>query len=447
MMRFRGSNKTRLIFIYVVALALLFIIYDWATENLARYQAAKSPLDCARYAAVNAGPAEDELLCNIAVGYAEAGDFFRARTLLAALEEENYFVLVFPGPRIVFRRPKIFNLIYKAQAYASMAVLQAKSGRKQEALTLLSDAFEIIKRSENVYSMRDGIESILKAYLEMKMAGRALQLIDEIPEDQFNSADHRAIYQHSCLLTLVKTDLANGNVERAKDVLAKSILLAETMGERSFRISSFAESGRRYVQAGESQLGRGLLFQALGMIESHDYESEEFRAMDLTNVAEEMAKAGFYDDANNIALSIRIEFNRSDALKRVVKIRSQPGIDVSEGYRDPQLIEASNQILGGEREKGLTKIQAFRHLIDSGSELVQVVSDLAQAGEFTLAIDVARIITADDSPIMDAPDSFMSARNYRAAAIVKIALAYAVKNPDDDVKRKAFLRELLGLLD
>src|SRR5262244_2433351 len=92
---FKFARSKRILFVVVTA-GLLLVIALWrrsAPDRRLRAEAETSPLSCALYAARKSGHYNSEIVCKVAVAFAEAGDFNRAQLIINDVEETGYFGL------------------------------------------------------------------------------------------------------------------------------------------------------------------------------------------------------------------------------------------------------------------------------------------------------------------------------------------------------------------
>jgi tetratricopeptide (TPR) repeat protein len=447
---FKFARSKRILFV-VGTVGLLLVIALWrrsAPDRRLKAEAKTSPLSCALYAARKSGYYNSEIICKAAVAFAEAGDFNRAQLIVNEIEETDYFVFSHPGLRFHFSAQLDFNLENKAKALVMVAGLYATTGRKDKALETLSQAFQIVEKIENIYGAREALIEIFSKYVDLGADGQALKVIDSVKPEHFSDGPEAfAPFRAGLLLKLAGKYLEVGRSDQSFETLERAEQTINAIKDTSLKSNALAEMGTVYAKAGQSHKAGELLSEALEMITAARSQSEPDKSMALTNVAEEFAKSGFCQRANEISNTIAIEHNRSDALKRVDAICSK-GSDIETlTYSPPKPeIEAALKLIEtGDREKGLQAIQNFGRQYASGGGLVNAATRLAQDGKYDLALEVTRAIVSDGSGFDDAPN--MTSREYRAEAVAEIAILYARTGPKEEGERRKFLRQALTLIE
>src|SRR5262245_61683310 len=176
MLKFAQSKRN--LFIVGIAGGLL-VIALWrcsAPDRKLRAEAETSPLSCALYAAKQSGHYNSELICKVAVAFAEAGDFNRAQLIINEVKETGYFVFSYPWRRFHFSQQLDSNLENKAKAQATIAGLYVRTGGKEKALETLSQALKITERIKNDYSSNEALAEISSKYVELGEDGQALKV-------------------------------------------------------------------------------------------------------------------------------------------------------------------------------------------------------------------------------------------------------------------------------
>ena len=455
MLKFAQSKK--ILFIFGTA-GILLVIALWrcsASDRILRAEAEEGPLSCALYAARKSGHYNSEIVCKVAVAFAEAGDFNRAQLIINEIKEKEYFVFYPPRLRFHFSAQLDFNLENKAKALAMMAGLYAKAGRKDKALEMLSQAFQIVEKIENIYGARDALAAISFKYIELGADSQALKFIDSVNPERFSEGPEAlASFRAGFLLKLAGKYLEVGRSDQAFETLERTEQTIGAIKDTSLKSNALAEMGTVYAKAGQGHKAEELLSEAIEMINAARSQSEPNKSMALTTVAEEFAKSGFCQRANEISNTIAIEHNRSDALKHVDAICSKGGDIEPLTYSPPEPeIEAALKLIEtGEREKGLQTIQNFGRQSVSGHTLFptchtlgDTAIKLAQDRKYDLAIEVARAIVTDGQIFDDG--GTIPSREYRAEVVAEIAILYARTGPREEGESRKFLRQLLTLIN
>jgi tetratricopeptide (TPR) repeat protein len=447
MLKFARSKK----FLFTIGTAgILLVIALWrcsAPDRRLRAEAEESPLSCALYAAEKSGYYNSEIVCKVAVAFAEAGDFNRAQSIINEVEETGYFVFSYPGLRFHLSQQLVFNLENKAKALATVAGLYAKTGRKDKALETLSQALQIAERIESSYDSDEALAEISSKYVELGEDNQALNVIESVKPERFSDEpEELTLYNHRLHLRLANKYLDAGRSDQAFGMLERARPKIDAIKDTSQKSKVLAEIGTVYAKAGQSHKADDLLSEALEVITAAASQSEPYKSMALTIVAEEYAKSGFCQRAYEVSDTIAVEHNRSDASKRVTAICSKGSITEIGAYPPPkpEIEAALKQIELGEHEKGLQAIRNFGGQYASGGALVNAATRLAQNGKYDLALEVTRAIVTDGSGFDDAPN--VTSQEYRAEAVAEIATLYAKAGPKEDGERRKFLRQLLTLI-
>jgi tetratricopeptide (TPR) repeat protein len=447
MLKFAQSKK---ILFIVGTVGILLVIALWrrsAPERRLRAEAEESPLSCALYAAEKGGYYNSEIVCKVAIAFAEVGDFNRAQLIINEVEETGYFVFSYPGLRFHLSQQLVFNLENKAKAMATVAGLYAKTGRKDKALETLSQALQIAERIESSYDSDEALAEISSKYVELGEDSQALKVVESVKPERFSDGpEDLTLYNHWLHLKLANKYLDVGRNDQAFGILEGARPKIDAIKDASQKSRALAEIGTVYAKAGQSHKADELLSEALEVITAAKSQSEPDKSMALTTVAEECGKSGFCQRANEVSNTIAIEHNRSDASKRVAAICSKGSDPETLTYPPPEPeIEAALKLIKiGEGEKGLQAIQKFGRQYASGGALVNAATRLAQDGKYDLALEVIRAIATDGTGVEDAPD--VTSQEYRAEAVAEIAMLYARTGPREEGESRKFLGRLLTLI-
>jgi tetratricopeptide (TPR) repeat protein len=445
MLKFAQSKKI----LFIVGTAgILLVIALWrrsAPERRLRAEAEESPLSCALYAAEKGGYYNSEIVCKVAIAFAEAGDFNRAQLIINEVEETGYFVFSYPGLRFHLSQQLVFNLENKAKAMATVAGLYAKTGRKDKALETLSQALQIAERIESSYDSDEALADISSKYVELGEDSQALKVIESVKSERSSDGpEELTLYNHRLHLRLANKYLDVGRSDQAFGILERAKSKIDAIKDTSQKSKTLAEIGTVYAKAGQSHKADELLSEALEVITVATSQSEPDKSMALTIVAEEYSKSGFCQRAYEISDTVAVEHNRSDASKRVAAICSKDSKTETHSLQEPEIEAALKLIEIGEREKGLQAIQNFGRQYASGRELVDTATKLAEGGKYDLAFEVTRAIVSDGTGFEDVPN--VTSQEYRAEAVAEIAILYAKTGLKEDGERRKFLRQLLTLI-
>jgi tetratricopeptide (TPR) repeat protein len=447
---FKFARSKRILFV-VGTVGLLLVIALWrrsAPDRRLKAEAKTSPLSCALYAARKSGYYNSEIIRKAAVAFAETGDFNRAQLIINEVEETDYFVFSHPGLRFHFSQQLDFNLENKAKALATVAGLYARTGRKDKALETLSHALQIGDRIESDYCSNEALAEISSKYVEFGADSQALKIIEFVKPKHFvDGTEELTPYNHWLRLKLANQYLDVGRSDQAFGILERARSKIDAIKDTSQKSKVLAEIGTVYAKAGQSHKANELLSEALEVITAATSQSEPYKSMALTIVAEEYAKSGFCQRAYEVSNTITIEHNRSDTLRRVGAICSKDSNTETLTYSPPEPeIEAALKLIEtGEREKGLQAIQNFGRQYATGRALVDAATRLAQDGKYDLALEVTRAIVSDGTGFEDAPN--VTSQEYRAEAVATIAIFYARTGPKEERERRKFLRQSLTLIE
>src|SRR6266511_3861314 len=404
MLKFAQSKKT----LFIVGTAgILLVIALWRCsepDRRLRAEAEKNPLSCALYAAKKSGHYNSGIVCKVAVAFAEVGDFRSAQLIINEVKETDYFIFHPPGWRFHFSEQLDFNLGNKAKALVAVAGLYARTGHKDKALEMLSQAFQIVEKIENIYSAREALIEIFSKYVELGADSQALKVIDSVKPEHFSDGPEAlAPFRAGFLLKLAGKYLEVGRSDQAFETLERAEQTIEAIKDTSLKSTALAEMGIAYAKAGQGHKAEELL---------------------------------------------------SEALKRVDAICSK-GSDIETltySPPEPEIEAALKLIETGEREKGLQAIQNFGRQSVSGHTLFptchtlgDTAIKLAQDRNYDLAIEVARAIVADGQIFDDG--GTVPSGEYRAETVAEIAILHARTGPREEGERRKFLRQFLTLIN
>src|SRR5262245_40884601 len=414
MLKFAQSKKILFIVGTAVILSVIALWRRSASDRRLRAEAEESPISCALYAAKKSGYYNSEIVCKVAIAFAEAGDFHRSQLIINEIKEIEYFVFSYPGLRFHLSQQLVFNLQNKAKALATVAGFYARAGRKDKALETLSQALQIAERIETIYGAREALIEIFSKYVELGADSEALKVIDSVkPKHVSDRPEALAPFRAGFLLKLAGKYLEVSRSDQAFKTLERAEQTIDAIKDTSLKSNALAEMGTVYAKAEQSHRADELLSKALEVITAAISQSEPDKSMALTSVAEEYAKSGFCQRAYEVSNTIAVEHNRSDASKRVAAICSKDSDTETLTFPPPEPeIEAALKLIEtGEPEKGLQAIQNFGRQYASGGRLVDAATRLAQDRKYDLALEVIRAIVSDGTGFEDAPN--MTSQEYR----------------------------------
>lgn len=305
---------------------------------------------------------------------------------------------------------------------------------------------QIAERIESGYDSDEALAEISFKYVEFGADSQALKVIESVKPERFSDGtEDLTPYNHWLHLKLANKLLDVGRRDQAFGILERARLKIDAIKDTSQKSKVLAEIGTVYAKAGQSHKAGELLSEALDVITAATSQSEPYKSLALTIVAEEYAKSGFCQRAYEVPNTIAVEHNRTDALKRVVAICSKDSNTETHSPREPEIEAALKLIEIGEPEKGLQAIQNFGRQYASGRALVGAATRLAEDGKYDLALEVTRAIISDGTGFDDAPN--VTSQEYRAEAVAEIAILYARTGPKEEGERRKFLRQSLTLVE
>jgi tetratricopeptide (TPR) repeat protein len=445
----RGRFYQRALSVGFLLLALWWGLTAWQ-DHRQRQAALHNPLALAEYAAHQSGDNNYGLLREIAVAYAQAGDFAHAHALLDDFPAASYGNLVFPGPRFYFRLEATFSLQEKALGLAALAGLYQQAGRRAEALATLATARDIAVSLENVYSSQEARESIMRQYAVLGEHEQAVAQIAALRHELFQPLEEPAAFRHGFWLSLAEQYRALGNTAETLMALKQATAVCHTIRDRSQRLRALAQTGTSYVRLGQPATGQAMLEQAVAAATSLEQNQtggppvrDADQAMLLTSLAEELASGGLCARARALAEGITLAHNRQDALQRVEARCAPAAAPVDHLQLPPVLVTALQQLEQGAETPAWQAIRAYGEQTGSGGDLLELAEHLAQRGQFTQAHQVAAALI---SPTLwdDAPS--VSSQEIRAATAARIALVYAQQERWPLPQECLFLQSLLSLV-
>ena len=518
--------RTQILHIIVALVLVLQLSCANIQITTNRNDATRTPLACALYAAnLHDDPSE---ISEVAVKYAEAGDFKKAIEVAEAISEKHFIELV--NQAFFFRRVKEYSVSEKIKAFSEIAIWQAKSGKTNEARITLEKAFSLsdLLKGPHDISRESQLEKIVPKFVLIGDEERAISIAESLPTEKPLESETYFTSSKISMLVLVAENLAQiGHKEKSVEMLGQAenlfnqFPLVDISGTEAMKMVEI------YVQLGKQDKA----FEILSMLTEREEASAQkkpgLKPNGLKEIAIMLVKLGKLPEGVNLALSIKDPQTQAWAIADIAsllakskdyvaaltllnkvpegeirfKFRAQAEIAkllLDDGNFDKAL-ELTNQIesknekasvlayvaqkyskLGNQDKARETAIAAFEFckdikndngFIESALQYVLLVDKnvvlemmkeeglkaddfnwllptmsekLAEANQDKLATEILNYIQTEGQIIHGGT---ITVRDYRAQAIVKIAIQYYDSKHPVDANLQATLAEFVKLLD
>ncbi len=489
-------------------------------STINRSEATRTPLDCALYAAILHDDPSD--ISEVAVKFAEAGNFSKAIEVAETIEERAGLEFI----RGSFRYFRLmgFQVASKSTALAEIAVLQAKTGQRDNALKNLNRALALAE-ALGEWSGVEQLKLTLQKFVLIGEEERAFSIFTTLTKSDWRIAV-RFSQKIDMLAALADSLVTTGNNKRSLETLSQAEREFDTepppdifssniegianvyarlgnIEKAASLYQTFAEKENEKINPDQSSKNWNLEHFAQKLVElgrkpegirvSETITDSYSQARVFTNIAEFLCKSKQYEEAINLlnriaSEELRNQFSTEEEIARayldegkfdkafdlvhqskntnsqalilshIAKKYSDLGnqtkareaaISAFE-FRGEKLNEkafiagAVQYLLLADKNIGMQKIQERGTVRGEGFQLCEIAEKLAEANQDKLAIEVLKFIQAEDYVDDAGPITIL---DYRASAIVNIALQYHNSNRPVDANLQATLAEFVKLLD
>lgn len=296
--------RTQIIY-FIVALGL---VLQLSCANIQittnRNDAMRTPLACALYAAnLHDDPSE---ISEVAVKYAEAGEFTKAIEITEAISEKHFIELV--NRSFFFRRVKEYSISKKIKAFSEISIWQAKSGKPIEARITVERAFslsDLLKGSHDI-SRESQLKTIVPKLVLIGDEERAISIAESLPTENSNDPETYFTSYKINILVLVAENLAQiSHKEKSLEMLGQ----AENLFNQFPLVDVFGTEAMKMVEI-YAQLGRrDKAFEILSTLTEREEASAQKnpgpKPDGLREIAIMLVKLGKLPEGINLALSIK----------------------------------------------------------------------------------------------------------------------------------------------
>jgi predicted negative regulator of RcsB-dependent stress response len=289
---------------------------------------------------------------------------------------------------------------YKASALAEIASNYAKVSQMDKASEILFQAFEAAKQEDNSAIANDNLTEIAVKYAEIGQYGQALQVANTIGSTRLKAE----------ALGGIAANMKPEQTEKSADILSKSLQEAKKIEDAKLQAVTSGRIAIKFAQTGQYD-------QALQI--ANTIKKPVYKAGILTKVASNYAQAGQKDKAADIL------YQASEA---AVEADSDLSIFLS------GTMIASNYIKIGQKDRACFILSKVLPLADAMSNedlknamLANTVAKYAQAGQYNQALQIAKEITIPAS---------------KADAFVSIIINYAQDGQKEGDEQSSILNEI-----
>lgn len=282
---------------------LLVVIAFWVSsckgKSVSTAEALADPIACALLVANRLDSQSEDLLSQIAVAFAKAGDCTRAFRLAASFREKEWF------------RARSYLVSPKAIALGDIAVICTRGGNPDIAEKAYTAALQVL--AENGFERHplwEAYNSLALNQAELGNVGEAIRLVAEhsklVEKEEPDSIRTRRVDGWT---DVAKKLAAIGNKIDASSVVRMSVDGAAEIEDVGLRASALVKAAELYLTLGETKQGIELLKKALALA-SRPGESA-YRDEEKQNVANVFLRAGDFKSAEDVIALLELEYKRS----------------------------------------------------------------------------------------------------------------------------------------
>jgi tetratricopeptide (TPR) repeat protein len=487
-------------------------------------EAAQTPLACAHYAAqISDNP---EMIAQVALKYAEAGDFRRAIEIVESISERGFIEVL--RREFYFRRVLDYNVSAKIKALVEITILQAKAEKKGEALKTLERALFLasLLKEKSDWDRGSNLKLVIPNFVLIGYEERAFFLANSLQIVHPDSDIYPLRVKLNIFTSIAENLAKTGNSQRSLQTLLHAeemlerIPTAELFGDEGINIADvYAQLGKaekaisligaiairnrelaeknpnsvpsglelcakKLVELGQVQEGINLAESIVALqtkaytlsdiaqylVKSKGYEftlslldkipagEMIYRYRAQTEIAKQLLDEGSFDKAFGIAERIDNKNYKAVILAYAAQKYAARGNQAKARAAAISAYESGSQVphdtgftesavqymLLVDKNVVLEKLKDEGFKEESGWLLTSIAEKLGEASQDQLAIEVLKYIQTEGQIIHADP---ITIQDYRAEAIVKMAIRYYDSKRPVNTELQATLAKLVKLLD
>ncbi len=291
-------------------------------------EAMQTPLACALYAA----QLEDdpEMITRVAIKYAEAGAFARAIEIVESIPERGFMEVLRRG--FYFRRVLAWKVTSKIEAYADIAILQAKAGHHDQALNSLERAVSLahLFELEEYWTRIAQLTKAVSGFVLIGKEDRAFAIFNDLPvnatelttvTEGMSYAEDSLLRQKIRMLTAIANSLAKvGKAERSLQTIRQAQELFERLPLSDIVASDVVRIADVYAQLSKVELAIDLIQTFVANEIKQGPENPSSKGWNLSEYAEQLAQLGKLDEARKLAEVISHSSSQAAAFAKIAKL-------------------------------------------------------------------------------------------------------------------------------
>ncbi|MDX2044101.1 MAG: hypothetical protein SF097_23005 [Acidobacteriota bacterium] len=264
-------------------------------------EAEQDSVACALLVADTLGDRSEDLLADVARGFAKVGECERALRVADSFKEKEWF------------RAHPYLALNKANLLADIYLICSRNGNHAIAEKASNLALQVLDRNAKEqyrYNFREGYDFLALNYATLGKDKDAIRLVAEhslFPdkEEKDISFTHRAT---SWIRIAKKLDVA-GNRKGGLELIKMAVASADQIKDTSLHASVLVEAAEALFDLGESNLGIELLEKAL--LNASQPGESSYRDDTKLSIIEAYTHSGDFKCAENVIALLELEYKRS----------------------------------------------------------------------------------------------------------------------------------------
>lgn len=284
----------------VACMCLMMAVAGCKSRGVSITEAEQNPVACALLVADTLGDRSEDLLADVALGFAKAGDCERALRLANSFKETEWF------------RSQHYLAFSKAVTLCDISATCTQNGNQAIAEKAYASALQVLDRNYSARSSEDmwGAYNSLAAHqAERGNLHEAGRLVAELCRlGRRKQEDVRDCQISSWMEVAQKLD-AVANKSAAKSFVEMAIATVAESDRSEFQVSVWVKAAKVYFALGENEQATSLLKQALARTARPEevYDRDEEKRY----VIEVFLDAKMFKDAEEAIALLELEYKRS----------------------------------------------------------------------------------------------------------------------------------------
>lgn len=345
----------------------------------------QTPLACAQYAAQLSG--DPGMIVQVAIKYAQAGDFARAIDLVESISERGFIEVL--RREFYFRRVIEWNVTSKIEAYTDIATLQAKAGFYDQALNSLERAVSLahLFEPDEDWTRIAQLTIVASKFVLLGKEDKAFAIFNDLPVNaakltratqEISSAEDTLLRQKIRMLTAIADSLAKvGKAEKSLQTIRQVRALFERLPLSDIIASDVVRIADVYVQLGKGEMAIDLIQTFVENEIKQGPQNPSSKGWNLFQYAEQLAQLSKIEQARKLAEIISDPSARAATFAKIAKLLAK-----SKDYTTA--LTLLSQIPPDEAN----------HLHDAQNEIAKQLLD---EGNFVKALAIANQINSSNS--------------------------------------------------